>query len=142
MSDSPLVARLLELTAANNITTGQDLLDLSQANLHVWEEVLELSDLTHLDEIELGRLNWSPRKNWVDMDKKGLPKYIEDIALAIIRGSGMPRERAIPIAINRVKRWAAGLDNVKPDTISKAIKALAEWEALKARAKARRLKKG
>ena len=75
-----------------------------------------------------GSLDWSPKENWVDR-AGGLPAYIEEIALALIRDHGFPRERAIPIAINRVKRWAAGGDNVHPDTRAKAAKAVAEWEA-------------
>jgi hypothetical protein len=81
-----------------------------------------------------GRLDWSPKKNWVE-NAGGLPKYIEDIALALIRDHGMTREHAIPVAINRVKKWAAGVGDVKPDTRAKAAAALAEWEALKAKSK-------
>ena len=81
-----------------------------------------------------GRLDWSPKKNWVE-NAGGLPKYIEDIALALIRDHGMKREHAIPVAINRVKKWAAGADGTKPDTKVKAAAALAEWEALKAKNK-------
>lgn len=80
-----------------------------------------------------GRLDRSPKKNWVE-NAGGLPKYIEDIALALERG-GKKLEQAIPIAISRVKRWAAGLDGVSPAVKAKAAKALAEWEALKARNK-------
>ena len=151
MSDSPLVARLLELTAANNITTGQDLLELSQAK-PIYEVELSDSDYVDgmlefgklgtldLDTVELGKLDWSPRKNWVEVNG-GLPRYIEQVALGIIRGTGKPREQAIPIAINRIKRWAAGLDGVKSDTIAKSIAALAQWQALKAKAKAKRIAK-
>lgn len=93
-----------------------------------------------------GRLNWSPKNNWVDNDPahKGLPKFIEDIALALIR-NGHTREQAIPIAINAVKRWAhagsttktPGGTHVNADTVAKAQAALVEWEALKARNAAR-----
>lgn len=82
-----------------------------------------------------GTLDWSPKENWVDK-VGGLPKYIERIALALIRERGMPRERAIPVAINRVKMWAAGGGDVNPDTRAKAAKAVAEWEAKKAKARA------
>lgn len=138
MSASPLVTRLLELTAANNITTGQDLLDLSQTE-PIYEVELSAADY---DEgmIELGKLDWSPRKNWVE-NEGGLPKYIEKVAIGIMKGTGKPREQAIPIAINRIKRWAAGLDGVKADTVAKSIAALAAWEKMKASAKAKRLAK-
>jgi 23S rRNA maturation mini-RNase III len=56
-----------------------------------------------------------------------------------MKGTGMPRERAIPIAISRIKVWATG-KGVNADTQAKAIKALAEWEKLKAKAAARRAK--
>lgn len=82
-----------------------------------------------------GRLDRSPKKNWVE-NAGGLPKYIEDIALALER-DGMPLSRAIPTAISRVKKWAAGGDDVKADTRAKAAKALAAWEALKSKNKAK-----
>lgn len=82
-----------------------------------------------------GRLDWSPKSNWVE-DAGGLPKYIEDIAVALIRDHGYTRERAIATAVNRVKKWAAGGGDVKADTKAKAAKALAEWEAKKKKAKA------
>lgn len=128
MVDSPIVLRLLALAADNKLESGEDLLALSEVSSH------------DMEDIELGRLNWSPRENWIDQNG-GLPRYIEDIAIAIMRSTGYPRERAIPIAINRVKRWAKGLDGVNADTQAKAIKALAEWEAMKAKAKAKRLAK-
>lgn len=87
-----------------------------------------------------GRLDWSPKKNWVE-NAGGLPRYIEDIALALIRDHGFTRERAISTAINRVKKWASGVGDVKADTRAKAAKALAEWEALKAKSKARKAAK-
>jgi hypothetical protein len=49
----------------------------------------------------------------------------------------MTREHAIPVAINRVKKWAAGEGDVKADTRAKAAAALAEWEALKVKSKAK-----
>lgn len=87
--------------------------------------------------VALGKLDWSPKKNWVE-DEGGLPKFIEDIALALIRDHGYARERAIATAVSRVKRWAAGGGDVKPETQAKAAKALASWEAMKARAKAKK----
>jgi hypothetical protein len=85
-------------------------------------------------DVSKGRLNWSPKENWVDK-VGGLPKYIEDIALALMRDHGYPRERAIPIAISRVKMWAKGGGDVNPDTRAKAAKAVAEWTAKRAKAK-------
>lgn len=82
-----------------------------------------------------GRLDWSPKKNWVE-NEGGLPKYIEDVALALIRG-GMTRERAIATAISQIKRWIADPDT-KPDTKAKAIAAIAQWEKMKASARAKK----
>lgn len=83
-----------------------------------------------------GRLDRSPKKNWVEA-AGGLPKYIEDIAYALHTRRGMSISRAIATAVSRVKMWAAGGDNVDPDTRAKAAKAVAQWEALKARSKAK-----
>lgn len=82
-----------------------------------------------------GRLDWSPKKNWVE-NEGGLPKYIEDVALALIRG-GMSRQRAIATAISQIKKWIAS-PNTKPETKAKAIAAIASWERLKKSAAARR----
>lgn len=127
MADSELVQRLLALSADVQMETGEDLLNLASSAAQEVEEY-----------IELGRLNWSPRKNWVEIEG-GLPRYIERVAIGIMKGSGLPRERAIPIAISRIKVWATG-KGVNADTQARAIKALAEWEKLKAKAAARRVK--
>jgi HK97 family phage prohead protease len=82
-------------------------------------------------------LDRSPKKNWVEMTGR-LPAYIEKIAKSIHEKRGLPLDQAIPIAIATVKKWAAGGDKVDPDTRTKAAKAVAEWEALKARNAARR----
>ena len=91
--------------------------------------------------VSLGRLDRSPESNWVEKSG-GLPKYIEDIAHSLHTKRGMTISRAIATAVSRVKKWAAGGDDVKPDTVAKAQKALAQWEALKAKNKARRAVKG
>ena len=114
---------------------------LDAADTAVVDEVM-LSAPESEDLVELaakGRLDWSPKKNWVE-NAGGLPKYIEDIALALIRDHGMDRSKAISIAISRVKKWAAGGGDVNADTRAKAQKALAEWTALKAKNKARKAK--
>ena len=129
MEDSPIVQRLLELSTEGKIDTGVQLLEVALTDHGV-----------DFNEVELGRLNWSPRENWVDKNG-GLPKYIEDVSIGIMKGTGRPREQAIPIAINRIKRWAAGLDNVKPDTVAKALAALAQWEKMKAQAAAKRARR-
>jgi len=79
------------------------------------------------------------RDNWVEI-AGSLPPYIEHIAQALHERRGMTISHAIATAINRVKRWAAGLDGVSAKTKAKAIKALAEWTALKAKNAARKKK--
>jgi hypothetical protein len=71
--------------------------------------------------------------NWVE-EEGGLPEYICEIARAIKR-KGKTTSRAIAIAIGTVKNWAHGKGNVDADTRAKAAKALAQWTAMKARAK-------
>lgn len=67
--------------------------------------------------------------------KKGLqlPAYIQHIANDLREKRGMSTGHAIATAINAVKRWAKGGGKVDAGTKAAAIKALAEWEALKLR---------
>ncbi len=83
-------------------------------------------------------LDESSGKNWVE-HSGGLPEYICRIARAIKR-SGKTTSQAIAIAVSRVKKWAAGADDVDADTRAKAASALAQWEKLKAKNKARKVK--
>lgn len=129
MADSDIVKRLLELSNENKLNSGDDLLDLSK----------KVDREPNYDDVELGKLNWSPGKNWIELVGGSLPKYIEEVAIGIMK-SGKTREQAIPIAISRIKVWATG-KGVKPDTQAKAIAALAQWEKLKAKAAAARGKK-
>lgn len=84
-------------------------------------------------------LDSSPKKNWVE-NAGGLPNYICKIAKAVMRG-GKSKSQAIAIAVSRVKRWAGGGDDVDADTRAKAAKAVAQWNALKAKNKAKGLVK-
>ena len=127
MGDSPAVQRLLALIQDKQLNSGEELLELSR------------SVLPDVADVELGRLDWSPKKNWVE-NEGGLPRYIESVALGIMK-SGKTREQAIPIAISRIKRWAAGLDGVTKKTQMKSVAALALWEKMKASARAKRLAK-
>jgi hypothetical protein len=76
-------------------------------------------------------LDESPKHNWVE-DAGGLPPYVRKLARGIMK-SGKTKSQAIAIAISRIKKWAAGGDDVDADTRAKAAKALAQWEALKAK---------
>ena len=82
-------------------------------------------------------LDRSPKANWVER-AGGLPRYINDIAHDLHTERGMTISRAIATAVSKVKKWAAGGDNVKPDTRAKAAAALAEWEKLKVKNKAKK----
>lgn len=77
-------------------------------------------------------LDRSPRRNWVET-AGGLPPYIRKIARAIEKDRGIELAKAIPYAIGRVKRWAAGGDGVTAATKAKAAEAIAAWEKLKAK---------
>ena len=133
---SDVVDRLVNKYKAGEFNDGSSLVNLGR------NSSLELSMLEEdLQDIELGRLNWSPRKNWIEIVNGDLPKYITDVTIGIMKGTGYPRERAIPIAISRIKVWARGGGGVNADTVAKAAAALAAWEALKAKAAARRARK-
>lgn len=60
-----------------------------------------------------------------------LPEYIQQVAHGIME-SGHDRASAIPMAINAIKRWAAGEGHVHPEVRAAARKALAKWNELKA----------
>jgi hypothetical protein len=80
------------------------------------------------------------KQNWVDK-AGGLPSYIERIAKHLHYEQGYSISRAIATAVNTVKRWAAGgtvtehgtSKRVSPQTQAQAAKAVAEWEAKKAK---------
>ena len=132
---SDVVDRLVSRYKAGEFNDGSSLVNLGRntsLELSMSEDVL--------DDVELGRLNWSPKVNWVEANGD-LPKFITDVAIGIMKGTGYPRERAIPIAISRIKVWARGGGGVNADTVAKAAAALAAWEALKAKAAARRARK-
>lgn len=82
-------------------------------------------------------LDTSPKKNWVEKSG-GLPNYICHVAKGIMK-SGKSRSQAIAIAVSRIKKWAAGADDVNADTRAKAAKALAQWEKLKAKNAAKKI---
>lgn len=84
-------------------------------------------------------LDRSPKKNWVENSGQ-LPAYVRKIARGVEK-SGKSLSQSIAIAIGQIKRWAAGGGDVNADTRAKAAKALAQWEALKAKNKAKQLVK-
>lgn len=86
-----------------------------------------------------GLLERAPGKkdNWVE-SVGSLPRYIEEVAHSLHTKRGMTISRAIATAISRIKKWAV---TGEADTKAKAVKALAQWEALKAKARAKRAAK-
>jgi hypothetical protein len=62
-----------------------------------------------------------------------LPAYIQNVAVGLMK-DGHDRSEAIQIAIGVIKNWASGGGKVTPEVRAASAKALAEWEALKARA--------
>jgi 2'-5' RNA ligase len=74
----------------------------------------------------------SNRENWVERSKPGkLPRYIRIVRNGLMR-EGHSESRATALAVAAIKRWARGGDNVTPKVQAAAVKALAEWEAMKA----------
>lgn len=71
-----------------------------------------------------GKLDWSPKKNWVEK-AGGLPKDLESMAIHMMQESGLTREHAIPASIERMKVLAAKGD-------PRWVKVLAQWEKMKA----------
>jgi hypothetical protein len=84
-------------------------------------------------------LDESPKKNWVE-NSGGLPPYVRKLARGIMK-TGKSKSQAIAIAISRIKKWAAGGDDVNADTKAKAAKALAQWEKLKGKNAAKQVVK-
>lgn len=80
-------------------------------------------------------LDRSTNKNWVEISGQ-LPPYIRAIAHALIRDHGFTVSRAIATAISRIKKWLAD-PNTTAETKAKCAKALTQWEALRAKNKAR-----
>jgi hypothetical protein len=77
----------------------------------------------------------SKTSNWVAR-AGGLPAYVQHVAHALHEKRGMTVSHAIAAAINTIKRWSRGGGGVDANTQAAAIKALSEWEAMKAKAKA------
>lgn len=81
-------------------------------------------------------LDRSGGSNWVQ-ENGGLPEYICQVARSISTKRGKSISNAIQIAVGVIKRWAKGVGDVNADTRAKAAKAVAQWEALKAKARAK-----
>lgn len=96
-------------------------------------------------------LDRSPRQNWLDQLPAPLKRawhksWIYRAAKHLHYEKGMPRGRAIAVAVNAAKKGAAsgdlnfpGLQQVNPKSRAEMVAAVATWEAMK---KAARAKKG
>lgn len=87
---------------------------------------------------------WSTSKtsNWVARGG-GLPDYIQHVSHGIKRSNpALSTSEAIARAIGVVKDWARGGKHVDAETRAAAAKAVAEWEALKAKQHAKSAAKG
>jgi hypothetical protein len=69
-----------------------------------------------------------PKNNWVTQ-QGGLPQAITHMAKDIMEEKGVPKDHAIAIAVSQCKKLAAKGD-------PKYVKALAQWESMKAGAHA------
>lgn len=67
-----------------------------------------------------------PGQNWIERIGGKLPSFIKRVAKHIMADSGYSQSRAIAAAISQCKKGRLG---------AKGLRAAAEWEALKARAK-------
>ena len=72
--------------------------------------------------------------NWIDK-AGGLPSYIERIARHLSSERGMTVSHAIAAAIEVCRKWSAD-PKVSSATRAQATAALAQWEAMKAKARA------
>lgn len=119
---------------------GEDEAVSEQIDADEQDDDVDLEDDSELDDedkellaVALASARRDGFANWVEK-AGGLPRYIKRIAKHLKR-KGMTESHAIASAVNTVKRWCRGGDNVKADTRTKACAAVAEWEAKKAKSK-------
>lgn len=132
LDDAQIVTYEVESGEIDEFTVGPG--DESLASLRLKEFEMK----AYMMEIKAGgcSLDTHPNSsNWVER-AGGLPNYMCEVARALHR-EGRPLKLAIPMGIGIVKDWALGKNNVKADTIARAIKAVAQWEAMKAWARAK-----
>jgi hypothetical protein len=86
--------------------------------------------------------------NWIEREgRPGLPKYIERIALHL-KAKGYSTSHSIAVAVNAAKKMCATGDvswprvqHINSGSRAEACAAVAEWERMKASARARRAAK-
>lgn len=78
-------------------------------------------------------------KNWITRTAPGntgeLPAYIQNVRNGIMK-HGKSESEATQLAIGVVRNWASGKGNVSPEVRAAAAKAVAQFEALRAKSKA------
>ena len=100
---------------------------------------LEESEKTAGYSVTKSPFSASTTSNWIAR-LGGLPAYVQNIAKGVMK-SGKTESQAIQIAIGTIKRWARGGGKVSPEVRAAAAKALAEWEALRAKNAAKKVVK-
>jgi hypothetical protein len=124
----PQVEKYLKpMTEVNNFKRDEMRLDPDENGMNDLDESPQTAALS----VTPSPFSASKTSNWVARGG-GLPSYIQHIAKAIVRG-GKSESEAISIAIGTCKRWAAGGGGVSPEVKAAAAKAIAQWEALKAK---------
>jgi hypothetical protein len=132
--------RAYQPACAVHVKAVQKMLTAKNGKMTELAGVQDLSDLDLVDSHVYPGLERKPGgpDNWVEA-AGGLPDYIERIAKHLHYEKGMTISRAIAVAVNTVKRWAAGgtvtehgtTKRITPKTQALAAKALASWEAKK-----------
>lgn len=79
----------------------------------------------------------SKGKGLFGMPGKQLPAYMQHVYNDLVEKGHPTGSATYRLAVGVVQKWARGGDGVKPDTIAKAQAAVAEWEKLKAEARAK-----
>lgn len=96
-----------------------------------------MSDLREYDTSPLGT-----GKTWFSGNAPGLrhlPMFVRAVAHALMREQGMSKSRAIATAISKMHKWSVS-PGATPKTRAKAVRAVAQWEAMKVAAHGRSLK--
>lgn len=104
---------------------------------------VDSSALPGLEKKKGGPDNWVEKRGVKQSAKygggKGLPDYIEGIARHL-QADGHSTSSSIAMAISTVKKWCSSGHNhngshIKPETVTKACDAVAQWEAMKGKSK-------
>jgi 8-oxo-dGTP pyrophosphatase MutT (NUDIX family) len=74
-------------------------------------------------------------RNWVEATAGELPRYIRIVRNRLM-ADGHDESSATALAVSAVKRWAAGGGRVSPKVQAAAAEAVAQWEAMRAAARA------